>query len=76
MELLRKVASFGTPSEDLKAIYILFVRSILEQSAVVWHSSLTEENRNDLDRKQKYAMKIIQQEKYKGYKKSLAKLVV
>ena len=30
MELLRRVAGFGTPPEDLKLIYILFVRSILE----------------------------------------------
>ena len=44
MELLRKVASFGTPQDDLKTIYILFIRSILEQSATVWHSSLTEDN--------------------------------
>ena len=48
MELLRKVASFSTPIEDLKEVYILFVRSILEQSAVVWHSSLTEEESDNL----------------------------
>ena len=46
MELLRKVASFGTGIEDLKNIYILYVRSLLEQSATVWHSSLTEESKN------------------------------
>ena len=43
MELIRRVAEFGTPIEDMKEIYILFVRSILEQSATVWHSSLTQE---------------------------------
>ena len=59
MELLRRVASFGTPPEDLKLIYILFVRSILEQSATVWHSSLSQENANDLERVQKSALKII-----------------
>ena len=47
MELLRRVVSFGTPVEDLTTIYILFIRSILEQSATVWHSGLTEENSND-----------------------------
>ena len=41
MKLLRKVAGYGTPEEDLKDIYVLFVRNLLEQSAVVWHSSLT-----------------------------------
>ena len=35
MQLLRKVASFGASKEDLKDIYVLFIRSILEQSAVV-----------------------------------------
>ena len=47
------------------------MRSQLEQSAVVWHSSLTEENAEDLERVQKTAVKIILKNKYKGYKKSL-----
>lgn len=59
MELLRKVASFGTNHEELTNIYILFVRSLLEQSATVWHSSLTEDNKNDLERVQKTALKVI-----------------
>ena len=53
MELLRKVASFDTSNDELKDIYILFIRSHLEQSAVVWRSSLTENNRNDLERVKK-----------------------
>ena len=71
MELLRRVASFGTSIQDLKNIYILFVRSQLEQSSVVWHSSLTAENRNDLERVQKSAVKVILGGKYQSYKKSL-----
>ena len=59
MELLRKVASFGTSIEEKRSIYILFIRSILEQSSVVWHSSLTKENEEDLERVQKSALKII-----------------
>ena len=59
MELLRKVSSFCTDYEELMNIYILYVRSILEQSATVWHSSLTEENKNDLERVQKTALKVI-----------------
>ena len=74
MELLRRVAGFGTPAEDLKEIYILFIRSILEQSATVWHSSLTQENKDDLERVQKTALKVILQDNYKGYKNSLARL--
>ena len=40
MELLRKVASFTTSIEEKGNIYILYIRSILEQSCVVWNSSL------------------------------------
>ena len=72
MALLRKVASFGAPLEDLKTIDVLFIRSILEQSATVWHSSLSEENIKDLERVQKSAIRIILIENYKGYKQSLA----
>ena len=74
MELLRRVASFGTPVEDLKTVYILFIRSILEQSATVWHSSLTEENSCDLERVQKSAVKVMLQDTYNGYQNGLAKL--
>ena len=74
MELLRRVASFGTPVEDLKTIYILFIRSILEQSATVWHSSLTEENISDLERVQKSAVKVILDSNYNGYQSGLAQL--
>ena len=74
MELVRRVASFGTPVEDLKTIYILFVRSILEQSATVWHSSLTQDNIDDLERIQKSAIKVILQDKYTTYEQGLAQL--
>ena len=50
MELLRKSASFGASHQDLKDIYIIFIRSLLEQSATVWHSSLTDQNKSDLER--------------------------
>ena len=71
MELLRRVAAFNPPIEDLKIIYFLFIRSLLEQSAVVWHSSLSEENINDLERVQRSAVRIILGEKFNGYRKSL-----
>ena len=74
MELLRRVASFGPPVDDLKNIYILFMRSMLEQSATVWHSSLTEENASDLERVQKSAVKVILDQKYNGYQNGLAQL--
>ena len=74
MELLRKAASFSPPVEDLKDIYILFIRSILEQSATVWHSSITSENSSDLERVQKSAVKIILNGNYSTYENALAQL--
>ena len=74
MELLRKVASFGTNPEDLKTIYIVFIRSLLEQSATVWHSSLTKENKSDLERVQKTALKVILGDSYINYETALRKL--
>ena len=74
MELLRKVASFGTGVEDLRTVYIVYIRSLLEQSATVWHSSLAEENRSDLERVQKSAVKVILGNDYTDYQKALSKL--
>ena len=74
MQLVRKVASFGASEEDIKNVYFLFVRSLLEQSATVWHSSITEENNQDLERVQKSAVKLILGEQYIDYKRGLMKL--
>ena len=49
----------------------MYVRSILEHSATVWHSSLSKENRDDLERVQKTAFRIILGERFKTYKKAL-----
>ena len=48
-----------------------FIRSILEKSAVVWHSSLTKKNRQTLERVQKAAVKIILKNRYTNYKEGL-----
>ena len=71
MCLLRKVASFSPPTQDLKIIYFQYIRSILEQSCVVWHGSLTEENRSDLERIQKNSLRIILKNKYINYEQAL-----
>ena len=71
MQLLHKVSSFGLSREEMKNIYILFIRSILEQSATVWHSSLSLQNREDLERVQKSAVRLILGNQFKGYKKAL-----
>ena len=67
MRLLHKLSEFGAPRSDLVAIYTSYIRSILEQNATVWHSSLTNENQEDLERVQKSAFKVILKQKYKSY---------
>ena len=52
-------------------IYTSYIRSILEQSCTVWHSSLTQENTEDLERTQKSFAKLVLREKYKDYKSAL-----
>ena len=74
MELLRRISAFSPSDEDMKNIYILFIRSLLEQSAPVWHSSLTQQDSAALERVQKSAVRIILGNRYVGYKKSLEKL--
>ena len=71
MEILRKISYFGASWDDLKNIYILYIRSLLEQSCVVWHSGLSAENKEDLERIQKSALKLILKEKFISYKNAL-----
>ena len=74
MELLRKVASFNPSIADKRTLYILYVRSILEQSCVVWNSSLTAENSNNLERVQKAAVRIILANRFENYDDALDKV--
>ena len=74
MELLKKLVKFQPPQNDLKQVYIAYIRSLLEQSCTVWHSSLTVENSNDLERIQKVALKIILKEHYKNYEHALKEI--
>ena len=53
---------------------MLQIRSKLDQSAVVWHSSLSQKNRNDLERVQKSAVRIIIGRKYESYSDTLRSL--
>ena len=70
MQLLRKISSFGGSIEDIKHIYVVFIRSILETSSLVRHTSLTKENENDLERIQKTAFRLILGSRYNSYKNS------
>ena len=69
--MLHKLVEFNVPTEDLLNIYVLYIRSVLEQSCQVWHSSLTAENITDLERVQKNSLKIILGRKYISYENAL-----
>ena len=71
MQFLHRAKKFTNNIADLKKIYMLQGRSKLEQSAPVWHSSLTKKNISDLERAQKCALRIILGHKYSDYKNAL-----
>ena len=50
------------------------VRSKLEQSAVLWHFGLSQKNRNDLERVQKCALRVILGKRYTSYSDALKEL--
>ena len=71
---MNAAATFTNNRKELKDIYLTFIRSILEQSAVVWHSSLSVKNKSDLERVQKAAVRVIMGKNYSSYKHGLKDL--
>ena len=71
MELLRKSVSFNASYEDLKIIYITFIRPIVEQSCVVWNSDLIQKCIEDVEIIQITAVNINLNERYVDYSKAL-----
>ena len=59
MELLRQMTNFTKSTKDKLHIYKMYIRSVLEQSCVVWGSSITKKSENKLERVQKVAVKLI-----------------
>ena len=74
MQLIRGLISFGASTEEMVHMWILFCRSVLEQSCVVWGTSLTQENIENLERTQKTFAKTVLKEKYKDYDNALTHL--
>ena len=71
MQLLRELQSFGATNDEMVHFWILFCRSVLEQSCVVWGTSLTQENIENLERTQKTFTKLVLREKFKSYENAL-----
>ena len=47
MLFLRKIHSFGASQSDMIHLWVVYCRSVLKQSAVLWQRGLTEENRHN-----------------------------
>ena len=71
MIILRKLKEFELKTTDMITIYILFIRSVIEQSSVVWSSSLTNGEMAFLERSQNFALRIIFGQKYISYENAL-----
>ena len=74
MALIRGMKAFGASIKEIVHMWIIMCRSVLEQSCVLWHSSLTLENIEDLERMQKTFAKLVLRNKYKTYEDALTKL--
>ena len=64
MQILHSASKFTRNISHLKDIYNKFVRSKLETSSSVWHSSLNEKQKYSLERVQRSSFKIILKNKY------------
>ena len=71
MVILHRLGKFSLPISDLVNIYILYIRSVLEQSAVVWNSSITKGEQLEIERVQKCALRIILKDNYTSYEDAL-----
>ena len=71
MRLLHAASKFTRKLSDLKQIYTMFVRSLVETSVAVWHSGLTNLHREMIERVQISAMKAIFRKQYSNYKDAL-----
>ena len=69
--LLTKLKYVGTKTEDLLNVYVLFIRSYLEYCSVAWHSSLTLQQSEMLERAQKVCLKVLLGEMYIDYVSAL-----
>ena len=69
--MLSKLKYAGVNEKDLLDIFKLFIRSICEYCSVVYHNSLTCEQKDKLESIQKTSLKIILGEKYLNYDDAL-----
>ena len=67
MIILHRLYEFNLPVAEMVNIYILFIRSVLEYACVVWHSSISSEECNNIEHVQKTAVRILIKSDYDNY---------
>ena len=73
MWMLCRLKEFGMSQKDLIVIFTLFIRSKLEYSVPAWNASLTETDKEEIERIQKTMLKIIYGDEYEDYPSALEK---
>ena len=74
IQLLSNIHRFGTSKEEITHLWIVFCRSVLEQSCVVLGPLLTLENKDDLEGTQKSFAIMLLKDKWINYEN--AKIVL
>ena len=72
--MLSKLKAFKVSRKDLVKIWTTFIRPTTEYVAPLWHSSITVEERDKIERLQKRALRTIMGGNYPGYEKALEML--
>ena len=71
--MITKLKYVGVPNSDLIDVFTLFIMSLLEYCCVSWHSALTKEQSDDIERVQRTALKVIPGTESTDYESSLKK---
>ena len=69
--MITKLKYVGVGLEDLLDIYVLFIRIVTEYCAVAFHSSLTIQQSDKIEKIQKTCLKVILSEMYVSYQAAL-----
>ena len=71
MSILTNLFKFSVPQQELVHIYTLYIRSVVEQACIVWHSSISKGESLDIERVQKVALRVILSSNYTNYEDAL-----
>ena len=74
--LIKRLKQLGASTAALVDLYFKHVRSVVEFSAVVWTSSLTQENICSIERVQKAALAVILGSRYQSYEEACTLLSI